>query len=388
MGRAQKLKQQRREEERLKQLEKYAKRKRTLLWSMGLTLAACVIALVLVVVLVQLPTYVKQMVIETERGNIVVEMKDADAPLTSAHMEKLVEQGSYKGAKFYQVDEIAAMTGTEGRDAAAAENVETVNRRGAVGMAKPSDPQTQQPLPDSATNEFYILKQDAPSLDPNFTIFGHVSEGMDVVDAFTQGTVINSISLDGSGSNMIIEQDAGSIVIALDTEGTPQTVQHVTDLINTGFYAGMNWYRVENFVVQTGSHARSLEQAGADEASIQQGSEQDSSVPTVVDEITYQAPEQDPMMQLEEAATVPSEGKLPAVRGAVVLYWMAQTTEETAGMMPENPTEFLIMKQDYSEQVGTSFTVFGEVIEGMPVVDSLQTGDPIKTIYIREVRKD
>ncbi len=94
------------------------------------------------------------------------------------------------------------------------------------------------------------------------------------------------------------------------------------------------------------------------------------------------------MRRWKRPFTVPSEGKLPAVRGAVVLYWMAQTTEETAGMMPENPTEFLIMKQDYSEQVGTSFTVFGEVIEGMPVVDSLQTGDAIKTIYIREVRKD
>ncbi len=279
MGRAQKLKQQRREEERLKQLEKYAKRKRTLLWSMGLTLAACVIALVLVVVLVRLPTYVKQMVIETERGNIVVEMKDADAPETSAHMEKLVEQGSYKGAKFYQVDEIAAMTGIEGRDAAANvdagtlqaateqdESVGTVvdevklpNVRGAVALAKPSDPSTQQPLPDSATNEFYILKSDASWLDPDFTVFGMVTEGMDVVDGLGLNQVIDSITLDESGRYMTIEQSTGNIVIELKPEDTPQTVQHFTDLINSGFYTGMNWYRVEDWVVQTGSHARSLE---------------------------------------------------------------------------------------------------------------------------------
>jgi peptidyl-prolyl cis-trans isomerase B (cyclophilin B) len=229
-------------------------------------------------------------------------------------------------------------------------------------MAKPSDPTTQQPLKDSATHEFYILKSDASWLDPDFTVFGMVSEGMDVVDGLGLNQDIESITLDESGKYATIKQSTGDIVIELKPEDAPLTVQHFTDLVSSGFYSGMNWYRVEDWVVQTGSHARSLEATASTT--------------------------EDPMLKLEESATVPSEGKLPAVRGAVVLYWMAEPSEEAAGYMPENATEFLIMKQDYSEQVGTAFTVFGEVIEGMPVVDSLQSGDAIKTIYIREVRKD
>ncbi len=389
MGRAQKLKQQRRIEERRKELEKKQKRSKVLFWSIISTLAVCLIALVLVIVLVRLPSYVKQMVIETDRGNIIVEMKDTDAPQTSSHIETMVNNGSYQGTSFYQVDEIAAMAGITARDTSAGTGQAAINARGAVGMAKPNDPTTGSPAVNSATNEFYILKQDTPGLDPDFTIFGHVTEGMDVVDALALGTVINSISLDSSGRYMTMEQDSGVIVIELDTEGTPQTVQHVSDLIKSGFYTGMNWYRIENFVAQTGSHARSLEQAGADTDAVNQGSEQDASVPTVVDETSYIAPVQDPVMLAEESLIVPTEGKLPAVRGAMVLYWQPQTTQtEAQSYLPQYPTEFLIMKQDYSEQIGTGFTVFGEVIEGMPVVDTLQTGDKINNIYIREARKD
>ncbi len=382
MGRAQKLKQQRRDEERRKQLERIAKRKRALAWSMGLTLAAAAVALVLVVVLVRLPVYVKQMVIETERGNIVVELKGADAPRTSAHMEKLVKQGSYRGARFYQVDEVAAMTGIRSRDPSAnidagtrsaaaerdagvgtvADEVGLPNVRGAVAMAKPSDPSTQRPLPDSATHEFYILKSDAAWLDPDFTVFGMVAEGLEAVDGLGLNQEIASFTLDDTGRYLTIAQSTGDIVIELKPEDAPLTVQHFTDLVRSGFYSGMNWYRVEDWVVQTGSHARSLEASAS-----------------MVE---------DPSLKLEESATVPPEGKLPAVRGAVLLYWMAEPAEEAEGYMPENATEFLIMKQDYSEQVGTAFTVFGEVVEGMPVVDSLQSGDVIKTIFVREVRRD
>ncbi len=390
MGRAQKLKQQRRMEERRKELEQKQKRSKVLFWSIISTLAVCLVALVLVIVLVRLPSYVKQMVIETDRGNIIVEMKDTDTPQTSAHIEALVKDRSYKGASFYQVDEIAAMTGIQGRDTSVDSGQATINARGAVGMAKPNDSQTGSPAVDSATNEFYILKQDTPSLDPNFTIFGHVTEGMDVVDAMTLGTAISSITLDSSGRFMTMQQDTGTIVIELDQEGTPQTVQHITELINSGFYTDMNWYRVEGFVIQTGSHAQSLEKAGADTDSVNQGTAQDASVQKVVDEIKYIAPVQDPVMLAEEALTVPMEGKLPAVRGAMVLYWQPQQQQQsqTQSYMPTSPTEFLIMKQDYSDQIGTGFTVFGEVIEGMPVVDTLQSGDKINNIYIREARKD
>ena len=63
---------------------------------------------------------------------------------------------------------------------------------------------------------------------------------------------------------------------------------------------------------------------------------------------------------------------------------MAQQT----GMEPTAQTEFFVLKKDLSETVQSGFTVFGEVVEGMDVVDLIQQGDTISTVYIREVRKD
>ena len=38
--------------------------------------------------------------------------------------------------------------------------------------------------PDSASSQFYICYEDLPNLDGNYAVFGKVTEGMDVVDAF------------------------------------------------------------------------------------------------------------------------------------------------------------------------------------------------------------
>jgi len=57
--------------------------------------------------------------------------------------------------------------------------------RGAVAMAR------SQP-PDSASSQFYIALADLPFLDGNYAVFGHVTQGMDVVDQIQQGDRIES----------------------------------------------------------------------------------------------------------------------------------------------------------------------------------------------------
>jgi peptidyl-prolyl cis-trans isomerase B (cyclophilin B) len=42
---------------------------------------------------------------------------------------------------------------------------------------------------DSASSQFYIVHQDYPSLDGNYATFGHVTEGMEIVDAIVANTV-------------------------------------------------------------------------------------------------------------------------------------------------------------------------------------------------------
>ncbi|MPM88584.1 hypothetical protein SDC9_135688 [bioreactor metagenome] len=50
------------------------------------------------------------------------------------------------------------------------------HKRGTISMARAADP-------NSASSQFFIMHQDAPHLDGKYAAFGHVIEGLDVVDA-------------------------------------------------------------------------------------------------------------------------------------------------------------------------------------------------------------
>ena len=52
--------------------------------------------------------------------------------------------------------------------------------RGTISMARSSDP-------DSASSQFFIVQADSTFLDGDYAAFGHVTEGMDVVDKSLQG---------------------------------------------------------------------------------------------------------------------------------------------------------------------------------------------------------
>ncbi|MEM7490545.1 MAG: peptidylprolyl isomerase, partial [Pseudomonadota bacterium] len=53
--------------------------------------------------------------------------------------------------------------------------------RGVIGMARSADP-------NSANSQFFIMFDEAPHLDGQYTIVGQVTDGMDVVDAIKRGT--------------------------------------------------------------------------------------------------------------------------------------------------------------------------------------------------------
>jgi cyclophilin family peptidyl-prolyl cis-trans isomerase len=225
MGRAQKLKQQRKEEE-IKRKE--AERKDTY---RKITLIVVIILVIAITVgLVFLVNY----------------MKKQEEPMTLEEAQELDNSVS-----------------------TVQDEVGVSNLPGAVGMAKPSDPETQEPMPDSATSQFYIIKNAAPEettfLDSYFTIFGEVTEGMDVVNSLVLNDDLFKAEIreteDGEGGSIkewVLETNKGDIVIRLLTEETPLTTQHIIDLTEQGFYDELKWYRVEEFVVQTGSHVQSV----------------------------------------------------------------------------------------------------------------------------------
>ena len=216
MGKAQKLKQQRKEEE-----EKRRQQERKNVWRKVIIVVASLVTIAVTVGLIFLVNYMKEeeekkesepaitaeLVMETSKGEIVVGLYGEDTPLTVQHITDLVSRGFYDGLLWYRVEDFVVQTGSHYQSLVAESGEATPdeaklqealmadqgvgvvmdetqfsNLRGAIGMAKPSDQTTGEPQANSATTDFYILKQDTTQLDPYFTIFGKVTSGMDVVD--------------------------------------------------------------------------------------------------------------------------------------------------------------------------------------------------------------
>ena len=164
-------------------------------------------------------------------------------------------------------------------------------------------------------------------------------------------------------SELVLETTKGEIVVGLYGEDAPLNVQHMTELVQRGFYDGLLWYRVEDFVVQTGSHYQSLMaesgDAQPDEARLQEAMAMDQEVGVVMDEIG-----------------------ISATRGAISY---AKPSDPQTGQYQANSatTDFFILKTDRTD-LDPYFSVFGKVISGMDVVDSLQETDVLVTATIRE----
>ena len=122
-------------------------------------------------------------------GKIKVELDREHAPITVENFEKLVKEGFYNGTIFHRVIygfmiQGGDPTGTgmggpgytiKGEFSANGIDNPILHKRGVISMARSMDP-------DSAGSQFFIMHQDAPHLDGQYAAFGHVVEGMEVVD--------------------------------------------------------------------------------------------------------------------------------------------------------------------------------------------------------------
>ncbi len=131
-----------------------------------------------------------QIVLETNEGNILLELDGRRAPLTVRNFLGLVEDGYYDGTIFHRViPDFMVQGGGYTRDLELKEPEGSVpnesgngltNLRGTVAMARQSEPHT-------AMAQFYINVADNKGLNPRpdrwgYAVFGYVIEGMDVVD--------------------------------------------------------------------------------------------------------------------------------------------------------------------------------------------------------------
>ena len=129
--------------------------------------------------------------IQTNKGTIKFELLEQDAPKTTENFRLLAEKGYYDGVIFHRVIKGFMIQGGDptgsgrggqsawgGRFADEIKPSSEVYRRGykagTVAMANAG--------PDTNGSQFFIMHVDYP-LPPNYTIFGRVTEGQDVVNA-------------------------------------------------------------------------------------------------------------------------------------------------------------------------------------------------------------
>lgn len=150
----------------------------------------------------------KLVTIKTAKGTIVIKVDGSLSPIAAGNFVALAQCGYYTGVVFHRLVPgfvIQGGDGTYGREP----NLDLTNigtggpaytiqdepvtgtyTRGTVAMAKTS-------RPNSANSQFFIVLANA-GLPPNYQIFGHVTTGMDVVDA------IAAMPNSGGDANMAV----------------------------------------------------------------------------------------------------------------------------------------------------------------------------------------
>jgi cyclophilin family peptidyl-prolyl cis-trans isomerase len=142
----------------------------------------------------------KMITLETTKGNIVIEVSETAAPVSSANFLRYVKEGFFDGVIFHRVipgfmlqaggftpdmqqKAVHEPIVNEGRNG-------LKNDRGTLAMARTNDP-------NSATSQFFINLVNNDFLNyagpqkPGYAVFGKVVEGMDVVDAIAQVKTAN-----------------------------------------------------------------------------------------------------------------------------------------------------------------------------------------------------
>jgi peptidyl-prolyl cis-trans isomerase B (cyclophilin B) len=138
----------------------------------------------------------KQIRLETEKGDIVFELFPDTAPLAVSNMVYLTKEGFYDGLTFHRrVEDFVIQGGDPRGNGTGGPGYKFEDEldddysydRGIVAMANSG--------PDTNGSQFFIMLADN-DLPKNYTIFGRVTEGMDVVDEIAIGDKMTNVSVE------------------------------------------------------------------------------------------------------------------------------------------------------------------------------------------------
>ena len=330
----------------------------------------------------------KQAVVTTSAGTFVIDLRPDLAPNHVAYFMKQARSGGYDGTIFHRVilrgliqggDPLSKdpakskLYGTGGLGVLKAEISSEKHTRGAVSAV------LQPNKPDSAGTQFFVCASDQPALDGKHTIFGRVSEGMEVVQAISESPAdangrpndrieIRSVVIrdtpppepepfaaDTPASlaqyRAVLETSAGAITVEFFPDKAPEHVRSFLRLASAGVLDGTSFHRVvRGFVVQTGW-------------------------------LTTRGPLTQKQQKLVRPLQ-PEFSDAPHVKG---ILSMARGDDPASAT-----TSFFIVTGNASSLDG-KYTVFGRVVDGMAVVDAIEQAPlngetPVTRIDLKTVR--
>lgn len=137
----------------------------------------------------------KKATIETAKGKIEIELFDEDAPNTVDNFVKLAKDGFYDGLTFHRViPNFVIQGGCPTGDGTGGPGYTIkceINPRkhetGTLSMAHAGK--------DTGGSQFFVTHSPQPHLDGVHTVFGQVTDGMDVVNAVTPGDVMTKVTI-------------------------------------------------------------------------------------------------------------------------------------------------------------------------------------------------
>jgi len=133
-------------------------------------------------------------VIKTTKGNISVILRGDAAPRTVKNFIIKADSGFYKNLSWHRVEDWVIQGGDPQGDGSGGGSMQTELNQlpftaGSLGIARKND------IRVSNDAQFFITKKDASWLNEQYTNFGQVTEGMDVVNSMVVGDKILSITV-------------------------------------------------------------------------------------------------------------------------------------------------------------------------------------------------
>jgi cyclophilin family peptidyl-prolyl cis-trans isomerase len=328
----------------------------------------------------------RQAVVETSAGTFVIDLTPDAAPNQTAYFMKLAAEGGYDGTTFHRVikygmvqggDPLSrdpakrAQYGTGGLNAVKAEVRAPKLTRGSVAAVLVPG------RPDSAGAQFFIVLADQPALDNQYTVFGKVNDGMDVLQKISETPVddkglatdrveirhvtirdtpaepfITESPAELAAYRALLDTSAGPIAIEFFTDKAPNTVRQFMRLAAAGVYDGMAFHRVApGFVIQTGALS------------------------------SRTGPLSEKQQKLVHNLA-PEFNDTKHVKGIVSM---------ARGEAPDSATTSFFVCTGTSAALDNQYTAFGRVVDGMAAVEAIEasprTGEtPNARIELRTVR--